>query len=155
MCALLTCSLDAAASPSYPEAVAEALNLSCAPRCTLCHAEPQGGIGTLRDDSFGSALADIGDLLDREPSKVAGAIAAVERAGVDSDGDGVSDVAELRANRDPTVPGEGVLCGPRYGCGAHIAPERARVTSSAPVAVLLGLLGALTLRRVLASRPRA
>jgi MYXO-CTERM domain-containing protein len=64
----------------------------------------------------------------------------------DSDGDGTLDVVELEANQDPDTPGADSLCiGPRYGCGARVAPEAPR--SSDATAFLAALGVALVLLR--------
>lgn len=62
---------------------------------------------------------------------------------VDSDGDGVGDVAELRQERDPNVPGAGVVCGPTYGCFARVEP-RGRIDGVA-LSAALAVAGALIL----------
>ncbi len=51
--------------------------------------------------------------------------AKLKAAPEDSDGDGMDDIAELAAGRDPNVAGAGDLCGPEYGCGARVEPSGA------------------------------
>jgi hypothetical protein len=117
---------SAAASPSYPEAIQSALGMPCAPACTLCHDSQSGGLATA-NQPFALAMIQAG-LAGKDASLVAPALEQLELAGgpdagapVDSDGDGEGDVAELREGRNPNGPG--VVCGPRYGCGARVEPR--------------------------------
>jgi MYXO-CTERM domain-containing protein len=68
----------------------------------------------------------------------------------DSDGDGTIDVDELVANQDPDDrAADAPLCvGPRYGCGAHVAPAPTGA-SGAHAGVWLALLAtaAMLVRR--------
>ncbi len=52
------------------------------------------------------------------------ALDSMKADGADSDNDGVGDVAELEQGRDPNLAGEGDLCGPAMGCGAHVEPSQ-------------------------------
>ncbi len=71
-----------------------------------------------------------------EPDTVAPALAQLEADGTDSDQDGIPDVQELAEGSNPNVKGDSTLCGPRYGCGARVAPTD-RVDLSALLAALL------------------
>jgi hypothetical protein len=55
----------------------------------------------------------------------------------DSDADGMSDFDELKAGRDPLLPGALSLCLPSYGCGARIAAAPPPDDSATLLAVLL------------------
>jgi hypothetical protein len=124
----------ALASDTYPGAVQAELG-TCTMQCTLCHRTLAGGPGDL-NNMFGLSIQTTGNLSIRAPSTIPAALQALENGpcivgmmevpgGCDSDGDGVGDVAELREGRDPNVAGEGNICGgPRYGCGARVAPGR-------------------------------
>jgi hypothetical protein len=70
-------------------------------------------------------------------------------ADVDSDGDGMSDVEELRALRDPNAENGDTFCGPKYGCGAHVVRRRAaqRDGTAAGWAALLVALALLLRKR--------
>lgn len=85
-----------------------------APPCTICHLNNEGEKGTvvkpfgiwmyehgLRGDS---TREELNDLLDENEEK-----------GVDSDGDKVGDIDEIRAGTDPNVVGN-TLEPPQYGC---------------------------------------
>lgn len=67
----------------------------------------------------------------------------------DSDGDRKSDVDELAAALDPdnSRPDAPLCIGPRYGCGAHVAPTPAPLRSGQPAAVLAALGVAVLLFR--------
>lgn len=134
------------AIPEFPERVQAKLGMRCPPPCTLCHQDNNGGPDTIREDSFGSQMVRVG-LEGEDDSNVERFIDDVEdgtyvKDGVerqlptqDVDEDGVNDVDELREERDPNTPGEGVVCGPLYGCGATIAPPTPHPSSlAAPVA---------------------
>ena len=53
---------------------------------------------------------------------IAPAVQDMRRERVDSDGDGMGDIAELDRGRDPNKAGDESVCGPKYGCGGRIAP---------------------------------
>jgi len=145
---LLSCSVarPAAASTTFPEALRKQLGLpqivGPGPGCQLCHRDDKGGFKTavkpfarslLKDGAMG---ASVGSLLS--------ALQRLEADGTDSDGDGIGDIAELKAGTDPNVAlsstGEPVPMDeiplPETGCGL------ARVGGASPSAWAL-LLGAL------------
>lgn len=144
--AVVALGLSAAAAPSaasqtYPQAVADHLNPPCFPQCTDCHRDNVGGRKTV-DKPFGLALMDLG-LRFAMPQRIPELLDQLEAAGTDSDGDGVGDVAELRAGEDPN--GEGALCGSelKYGCFNRVAGAPPR--GDAPVAGAGVMLVALAL----------
>jgi hypothetical protein len=127
---------SARASETYPAAVQDALGLPCAPACVLCHARPEGGLGTL-NGGFGTTIAATGVSI-RNPGGIAAALACIENGVADptvepcpypsdsvpdSDQDGTPDIQELRNAEDPNSTAGGSFCGPSYGCGANIAPK--------------------------------
>lgn len=98
--ALLIVPQDAHASRTFSDEIAEALGASRAPACTVCHQRGDNGVAV--PTPFSSSLASFG--FDRRRADSIGpALSALEVAATDSDGDGVGDVAELRAQRDPNV----------------------------------------------------
>jgi hypothetical protein len=146
----------AQASPSYPEEIEAALGMSCPPPCTICHDTQAGGVGTART-KFAAAMIDKG-LTKQDPARIRPALDALEAAGaspdagpggVDSDGDGVGDVEELRQDRDPNGPG--LVCGPRYGCGARVEPrghtDATALAAASAIAAALLVLGRRRRRR--------
>ena len=136
------------ASPTYPAAIKNdlktlnAADMPCVPPCTICHRDTMGGRGTVIKP-FGLSMIANG-LAFQDTDALARALAASKANGVDSDGDGVSDVDELSAGHDPNVSGAAPLCTstPRYGCGASIAPAR----PGAAGAFLFALLALLAAR---------
>lgn len=165
----------AAASQTFPGAIQDYLMSTgdappCAPTCTLCHASPSGGVETVRSAGFTdnlrgqSAVAfnmrnrmPPGALTALDPSTVGPALKALETLDCasapgkvcDSDGDGMPDVAELRAGRNPDGPGDLGEC-PQYGCGA--SSEKASIVPSSrsrevPGAWLVAAVGLLVVAR--------
>jgi hypothetical protein len=96
-------------------------------------------------------MIETGGLEGQDETLVAPAVKALRGSGVDggpsgvdSDGDGMDDIAELAAGRDPNIAGAGELCGPTYGCGARIEPS-GRIDWQA-VLLALGVVGLLVTR---------
>ncbi len=89
------------ASPGYPSEMQSYLSLNTLPQCTVCHTNNVGGIGTVTKD-FGIALKARGLVLE-DVASLHSAIDQLDADGVDSDGDGVTDVDELHGGTDPNV----------------------------------------------------
>lgn len=89
---------SAAATENFPPLIASQLS-AAEPSCTLCHNTPQGGSGTV-STLFGRAMLQRGLTPWDEDSLIA-ALAQMESEAVDSDGDGVGDVEEVRTGRSP------------------------------------------------------
>ena len=103
------------ASPTFPAYLQEKLNMPCTPQCVLCHRTEAGG-RTTATKPFGSTVVQYGASAG-DTNSLGTAIDQIERQGtVDSDGDGMLDITELREGSDPDVKGAGHLCGPEYGC---------------------------------------
>ncbi|HKY37478.1 MAG TPA: hypothetical protein VJN18_16160 [Polyangiaceae bacterium] len=138
------------ASTTYPQVVADTLGMPCVPQCIICHATNVGGITTITR-AFGIALKNTlnqtggfqDDLLRMNLVKM-------RDMGINSDPDPMTDVQELAEGLDPNVPGGEVCTGPKYGCGATVAPradQRANDRWSAASALLTVLAGLWLLRR--------
>lgn len=129
--AVLLVGASAEATPNFPPAVKSELSLSADPACTLCHlGTPMVGTVT---QPFGKSLRERGLLFYDVPS-LQQALARLEAEAVDSDGDTLPDVEELKAGGDPNFadsenPGGGPpvfrenFGEPHYGCSA--APSSA------------------------------
>jgi hypothetical protein len=164
--ALLLISGVAVASPSYPVLIQQDLGgTTCAPACTICHRDNNGGTGTVVTP-FGRNMMGLG-LVAESPAALKHALTLEEQAGTDSSGDGITDIAALMACQDPNVfeavdggvAGEGGPVGnpdqftdptPEYGCSMGRAPNR----EGAAWAVAMCVLWTATLlrRRAQASR---
>lgn len=132
----------ALASPDYPDEMHRAAKMPCPPPCTLCHADSNGGIGTVIKP-FGLAMIGAG-LKAKDKSSIEPAVLSLFQDGVDSDSDGTSDILELDQGRDPNVAGSDSVCGPEYGCSV-VEPSSAVGSSAA--AALAGLMLSFVLRR--------
>jgi MYXO-CTERM domain-containing protein len=127
----------AAANPKYPAIVYNELGLDVAPACTLCHRDNLGGLGTV-EKPFGLELMDRGLTATNGADELPGLLDDMETDEVDSDGDGVGDIAELKDGTDPNVAGS-TLSPPKYGCLS--------TTSGTVPAALLALLALGLVRR--------
>lgn len=124
----------AQATPTYTVVMQEQLMMSEPPRgvCAVCHTSGLTAAGTV-NTPFGRAMRSNG-LVSNDEDSLRAALAAVEAAALDSDRDGCTDIAELKAMPRPTNPNRGGDCGGttteepedfgplRYGCGAQVAP---------------------------------
>ena len=121
------------ASDTFPAFIKNKYNLASLPDCALCHTNGITGLGTV-NTPFGKA-ARMHGLVAGDTASLNAALDAMAAENVDSDADGVTDVAELMAGTSPNVGatptgggaggggGGTVLPPPRYGCGASVVPE--------------------------------
>jgi len=141
---------SAEASQNYPSAMQSALDMPCVPPCTICHVTDLGGAGTAIKP-FVNALRGAGPVGPGNEAGLLQALANTKAASppVDSDSDGTDDIAELTEGTDPNAKGEARVCGPAYGCGAHISrTPPARDGTALVIAGGMAALMVLGFRRV-------
>jgi hypothetical protein len=118
------------------------------PPCTICHRSNEGGKGTVVKP-FGVTMQRLGLTKDATSGDVAAAIHESETRNLDTDFDGVGDIAELREGGDPNTNPDGgpsnELTGlplPQTGCTVAIR-SASRSSDDAGVAIALGHLALL------------
>lgn len=130
---------NAAAEPTYPEALEKRLALKCIPTCLLCHTSPEGGASTVRGNDATELSIIVNDNLSESLLATLRPAALNKVMTADSDNDGMIDIDELKAGRDPFTYGDTPICSPTYGCGARIAkPPAPRSDGNAAVMVSIG-----------------
>lgn len=123
----LLCAAPAAASQVFPSVVQEEYDMPCPPSCTLCHATDPGQAGNfVKPFAIMAVVPNAGGGLAGDEKKLKAALAKIKEARTDTDSDGTPDFEELAEGNDPNKPGDSRLCGPAYGCGAHIAKAPAK-----------------------------
>ncbi len=121
---LALASTSAAASSSFPSETKTHMQLTSTPGCTACHSSGAGGFGTVTQP-MGKTLQANG-LIASDIATLDAALDTIESADTDSDGDGVGDIAELRAGTDPNIAGGGdsaPALGYGFGCASVGAPQ--------------------------------
>ena len=151
--ALLVAPSAAFATERFPGEVAAALPGISIPDCGLCHAGGTTGRGTA-STPFGLAMRARG-LTVGDSGSVARAIEKMVADGVDSDGDGTTDIDELTMGSNPNLPaGANAPPSIQYGC-AQVAPGNAASSvHGAPFVAGLAIVG-IALRRARARRSRS
>jgi hypothetical protein len=128
----------AVASPTFPPAIQDHLELACEPDCTNCHTRPEGGLGTARQP-FGLAMQQ-GGLSAGRPEKIPAALDHLDGIGSDVDSDGTPDIEELKNGTNPNAANEPLKCfedaSNSDDGGCRMATAR---TSRDPTTALLGL----------------
>jgi apolipoprotein D and lipocalin family protein len=140
----------AKASEIFPSTVATALGLSAAPPCTICHTTDPGQKGTA-NQPLGKKLQASG-LTAGDTQTLTTLLGKMRDAGDDTDHDGVSDIDELKAGRNPNINDiTGQLPEdyppPVYGCQASRTQARAPGIYGACALAAAWLVVALWFRR--------
>ncbi len=111
------------ATPSFPTVVQQFVNSQSSPSCTVCHDNPNGGLGTVTRP-FGGYLRSRG-LVEFDEGSLRNALTAAQAEGHDSNGDGVTDIEALREGLDPN--GNAASSSPPgYGCSVEQRTRRTR-----------------------------
>lgn len=92
-------SSKAYAVEDFSQFIRDELQLSAQPSCTFCHTRKDDGLAS--DTPFGEALKKRGFARKDGVPSLRSALRNLDELNVDSDGDGVGDVEELRAEADP------------------------------------------------------
>jgi hypothetical protein len=96
----------ARASMVYPPTIASHLGIACVPLCTICHRDLNGGLGTV-NKRFGMNLQALYGLTYGNPALLISALDQAAAMHLDSDGDGDTDIDQLKNCRDPNQPSVG------------------------------------------------
>ena len=115
--AALLVARSAHATPDFPGVVASFVGTSVLPACTICHNNPNGGLGTATT-VFGTYMRSRG-VIPYDEDSLRNALAAAAAEKHDSNGDGVTDIDALKQGLDPNgTQGVPPL---EYGCLGRIA----------------------------------
>lgn len=144
--------LPAFASENYTIEIQNKYDIDYPPQsCSLCHTGGITGAGTV-NTPFGTALRMRG-LVSGNVNALNTALDTLETDGVDSDGDGVTDIDELKNGTDPNrrdaTPTDGGTGGTGGGGGAteEVPPVQFGVGCTAAPGLVLGALALLLARR--------
>ncbi len=138
------------ASSTYPDVIRDHLGLEDAPLCTLCHADLDGGEGTVVTP-FGENLVAMG-LEGEDKDGLRRLLDELDSTKSDVDGDGTGDVDELLVCGDPNDATGNDLCDvtePSFGCAVVTRPTSGTSSGTSSGAALVGaaLAAAAFMRR--------
>jgi hypothetical protein len=109
-CAFLLSARTSRATPNFPPAIQQDLSLDYQPDCSICHTDgDQGGLGTV-NTPFGKNMRERG-LVAFDTTSLQSALTQMENGNVDSAGDCLDDIDELKADRNPNDPDPPGVCG--------------------------------------------
>lgn len=141
----LAWSSAAHAKEEFPSQIENQYTLGYQPPCSVCHIADNTGSATPRT-AFALALRSRG--LTGSNQTLSSALKQLEADHADSDGDGVTDIQELKDGTDPNSSGNASIKDsqePGYGCGG--TPPTGRGGAMQGIAVALGLAWTLLFRR--------
>jgi hypothetical protein len=143
--ALLLVQAPARASEPFPGALQEAAGMPCTPSCVVCHGKVPG-------DSMSFTVRQLSrELIAPLPPPGAAGVPVLKAnfaayaAKAATDPNVARVVAALKDGIDPETGDS--LCGPTYGCGAHVAKKAPPSDFSAPLWVIGAMLAGGVLRR--------
>jgi hypothetical protein len=147
----------ARATPNFPPALQTDLMLSAQPACAICHLGGATGRGTVTT-LFGESMLARG-MVAYDEAALSSALMRLQQDHVDSDGDGVPDIDELRAGTDPNAPpgggGESSLIVPQYGCQLAFGARADAPLAAIVCTIICGVACALTTYRRRQSREKS
>ncbi|MES1184446.1 MAG: hypothetical protein ABUL60_11560 [Myxococcales bacterium] len=137
----------ARASEEFPAALQEAAGMPCTPSCVVCHGKVPGDAGSFLARKLPNDLLQSGSL---PPPGAAGVpivksdfAAYAMKASTDPEVARV--VAALKDGIDPQTGDS--LCGPTYGCGAHVASKAPPTDLATPLWIVGAVVAGGLLRR--------
>jgi hypothetical protein len=151
--ALLLVQAPARASEQFPAALEEAAGMPCTPSCVVCHGKVPGDIASFTARQLSR------DLIAPLPPPGAAGVPVLKSnyaayaAKAATDPNVARVVAALKDGVDPETGDS--LCGPTYGCGAHVAKKAPPTDFSAPLWVIGFVVAGGLLRRRKPSPSRA
>ena len=103
------------ATPNFPDVIEQTVATMGPPPCSLCHQADVRNNYSVKTP-FGAALKARG-LVPEDEASLQAALESLRSDKADSDYDGMADIDELEAGRDPNLPGD-LGPGPKasYGC---------------------------------------
>jgi len=152
---VMACAAPAHSEPDFPAAIQKAAGIPCPPPCALCHTTTPGTAQSATK-AFVKSMLETGEFRSGKPDKLAAVVKVLRDKAVDTDHDGKLDVDELASGSDPSSSDpDADVCGPSYGCGAHVArvlpPNDSWAPSLFASALALALLSRMSRSR--RSRP--
>lgn len=145
--ALFVCAPSLAhATPELRDALRDELMLPSRPECSVCHLGDVTTYDSVRTP-FGLALRARG-VTAEDGAALRRALGILAEEQIDSDGDGVDDVAELQSGTDPNLAPDRVDVPVQFGCGV------ARGSGGVAVITVLTTLVAFLIARRLPGSPR-
>ncbi len=106
------------ATPGVPDAIQQYLGTPGPPPCSICHVDGVTQAGTV-NTPFGIAMRQRG-LVPYDVNSLHAALDQMAADRVDSNGNGVTDIDELKAGKDPNAGAPSVKQ-PVYGCVGSVA----------------------------------
>jgi MYXO-CTERM domain-containing protein len=116
----------AAASEVFPGALQEAADMQCVPLCTMCHTSNPGTATTWPFKLLPKALNTQTKMVNGTPVRIlkqGNADSLKEAYAAYAKTASAAELADIKAGREPETHAD--VCGPTYGCGAHVARQAA------------------------------